>query len=73
VKSLHLISYILLIIGGLNWLLVGAIAWDIGAIFGGQTAFISRLIYVLVGLAALYEMFTHKKNCKVCGGSAANL
>lgn len=43
----------LLIIGGLNWLLVGLFGWDIGELFGGQTAIISRIVYVLVGLSAL--------------------
>jgi hypothetical protein len=49
------IAMILLIIGGLNWLLVGLFGWDVGMLFGGMSAIISRLIYVLVGLAALYE------------------
>jgi len=43
----------LLVIGGLNWLLVGLFGWDIGELFGGQTALISRIVYVLVGLSAL--------------------
>ena len=65
-KALHMIAYILLFIGGLNWLLVGAIGWDVGVLFGGQAAIISRVIYVLVGLSALYAMFTHKHDCKTC-------
>jgi hypothetical protein len=64
--KLHKLAFILLVIGGLNWLLVGLFAWDIGVIFGGQMAVISRIIYILVGLSALYEIFTHKKNCKAC-------
>lgn len=66
-KGLHMLSFILLVVGGLNWLLVGLFGWDVGEIFGGQGAAISRLIYVLVGLAAIYEAATHKGNCKVCG------
>ena len=46
--NLHKITYILLIIGGLNWLLVGLIGWDVGQLFGGMAAPISRIIYVLV-------------------------
>lgn len=46
----------LLIIGGLNWLLVGLLGWDIGELFGGQTAIVSRVIYVLVGLSALVAL-----------------
>lgn len=62
----HIIAFILLIIGGLNWLLVGVFGWDIGSFFGGMEAGISRVIYVLVGLAAIYEVIMHKGTCKVC-------
>jgi uncharacterized protein len=43
----------LLIVGGLNWLLVGLLNWDIGQIFGGQDQVISRIIYILVGISAI--------------------
>ena len=69
-KSLHMVAFILLVIGGLNWLLVGVAGWDIGELFGGQGEVISRAIYVLVGLAAIYEVATHKANCRVCGVSS---
>jgi len=69
-KSLHMVAFILLVIGGLNWLLVGVAGWDIGELFGGQGEVISRVIYVLVGLAAIYEVATHKANCRVCGVSS---
>lgn len=46
----------LLIIGGLNWLLVGLLGWDVGEVFGGQGALISRVVYVLVGLSALVSL-----------------
>lgn len=67
---LHYISFALIIIGGLNWLLIGVFDWDIGSIFGGQDALISRIIYILVGLAAVYEVATHKSRCKACGTEA---
>lgn len=51
----------LLIIGGLNWLLVGIFKWDVGSLFGGMDALISRVIYVLVGLAAVYKLFNVSK------------
>jgi uncharacterized membrane protein YuzA (DUF378 family) len=63
---MHKLAYILLIIGGLNWLLVGIIGWDVGMLFGGMTAVVSRIIYVLVGLSAIYEIFSHKNSCKTC-------
>ena len=66
-KNLHMVTFILLIVGGLNWLLVGLFQWDIGMLFGGMGETISRVIYVLVGLSAVYEIATHKANCKQCG------
>ncbi|MBU1202899.1 DUF378 domain-containing protein [Patescibacteria group bacterium] len=65
-KALHMLAFLLLVVGGLNWLLVGILGWDVGQLFGGQEAMVSRIIYVLVGLAALWEIFTHKANCKMC-------
>ena len=67
---MHKFTYVLVIVGALNWLLVGLLGWDVGALFGGQTAWISRIIYILVGLSGLYEMFTHKSKCKDCEAPA---
>jgi uncharacterized membrane protein YuzA (DUF378 family) len=57
--SLKGITFLLLVIGGLNWLLVGLFSWDIGAIFGGMQSIISRIIYILVGLSAIYHLATN--------------
>jgi uncharacterized protein len=55
-KSVNLITLILTIVGGLNWGLVGAANFDlVAAIFGAGSA-PSRLVYVLVGLSALYQI-----------------
>ncbi len=49
------LSLILMIIGALNWLLIGLFRYDLVAnMFGGQAAPFSRIIYSLVGLAGLY-------------------
>lgn len=66
-KGLHTVAFTLLLVGGVNWLLVGVFGWDIGQLFGGQGAAVSRVIYVLVGLSAIVEVVTHKKNCRMCG------
>lgn len=63
-KDLGLITFILLIVGGLNWLLVGLFGFDVGSIFGGQGALVSRIIYILVGVSAIYSissLFSCKK------------
>ncbi len=53
---LYTISLILVIIGGINWFLVSLFGWEIGQIFGGQGAVASRIIYFLVGLAAIHQL-----------------
>ena len=49
------IALILAVVGGLNWGLVGLFGFDLVAwIFGGQTAFLSRIVYGLVFIAGLW-------------------
>lgn len=56
-KALNLITLLLIIIGGINWLLVGAFQFDLVAtLFGGQDGAIARIVYVLVGLSAIYQL-----------------
>ena len=51
------ISLILVIIGALNWLLIGLFQFDAVAwICGGQTAVLSRIIYSIVGIAGLWSI-----------------
>ena len=63
-KYLNIIAMALLIIGGLNWLLVGAFEFDlVAAIFGGEVgprSGLSRIIYIIVGLAAIYGIYLFK-------------
>ncbi len=59
-----MITFILLIVGGLNWLLE---AFNWGLSTWGISMGVLRVIYVLVGISALIELFSHKKCCKMCG------
>lgn len=64
-KVIHIVSVLLLIVGGLNWLLVAFGYNAVDMVFGvGST--ISAIVYFLVGLSAILEIFTHKKNCRMC-------
>lgn len=67
-KWVHMVTFLLVIVGGLNWLLLAVTGWEIGQIFGGMDATISKIIYILVGLSAIYLVVTHKKDCKTCEG-----
>ena len=66
-KGLHIVSWILLVIGGLNWLLVGLGVGDVVAYLGSTLA---TIVYILVGLSAIVELFGHKKSCMACRSSA---
>ncbi len=54
-KVLDVIVTVLLVIGGLNWGLVGFFNFNLISMLFGEASAISRLIYALVGLGALYE------------------
>ncbi|EOH92267.1 hypothetical protein UAW_03252 [Enterococcus haemoperoxidus ATCC BAA-382] len=54
-KALDSVALALLIVGGLNWLLVGLFEFDLVAtIAGGSTTIFAKIIYVIVGLCAIY-------------------
>ena len=63
-KAVHVIAFILLVIGGLNWGLVGVGAGDIVTRLLGEG--VAQIVFVIVGLAAIIEVVTHKKCCNVC-------
>jgi len=63
-KWLHIVTWVLLVIGGLNWGLE-VFGWGISNFL---SLGLSKFIYALVGISALVEIFNHKKNCKCCEG-----
>jgi uncharacterized membrane protein YuzA (DUF378 family) len=75
-KALHAIAFILAVIGGINLGLVGIGNWAGGdwnilhMILGGA-AWLESLVYVLIGLSAIYLVFTHKATCMNCSSSSS--
>lgn len=56
-KAINILTLVLLIVGGINWGLVGVAQFDlVAAIFGGQDALLARVVYTLVGLSALWQI-----------------
>ncbi len=51
------LAFILLVIGGLNWGLVGALDWNLVSVLLGDMTAAARVVYVLVGLSALFVAF----------------
>ncbi|HSG98687.1 MAG TPA: DUF378 domain-containing protein [candidate division Zixibacteria bacterium] len=54
-KSLDTLVAILLVVGGLNWGLVGLFNFDLVASLFGEMSAVSRIVYALVGLSAVYQ------------------
>jgi len=54
-STLDRIALVLVIIGAINWGLVGLFQFDlVAALFGGQSSMLARIVYVIVGIAGLY-------------------
>jgi hypothetical protein len=68
-KAINIIAIILVIVGALNWGLVGLFGFNlVSAIFGAMTV-LSRLIYILVGIAGVYVAVASRSMLSI-GGSA---
>jgi uncharacterized membrane protein YuzA (DUF378 family) len=53
-KAVNVIALILVIVGALNWGLVGLLSFDLVAAIFGAMSVLSRIVYILVGIAAVY-------------------
>ncbi|HET9460097.1 MAG TPA: DUF378 domain-containing protein [Sphingomicrobium sp.] len=55
-RAIHVVTLILLIVGGLNWGLVGLLEVDLVAALFGDMSMLGRIVYVLVGLSAVWQI-----------------
>ncbi len=55
-KAVNAVALLLIIIGGLNWGLVGAFEFNLVDALFGEGSVLARIVYILVGLAALYKL-----------------
>lgn len=70
-KAIHIIGFILLAIGGLNWGLIGlggfmGSDWNVVHMILGSWPQVEWIVYILVGLSALWLLVMHKKECRTC-------
>lgn len=72
-KTATWIALILLVVGGVNWLLVGAFNFDLVAALFGDMSPLSRIVYIVVGLAALYVLFMSAKLTRSIDSSPATV
>jgi uncharacterized membrane protein YuzA (DUF378 family) len=59
--ALKTLTLVLLLVGGLNWGLVGIFDFDLVAVILGDGTLLSRLVYSLVGLSAVYQLYSSGK------------
>mgnify|MGYP001570024941 CR=1 FL=1 len=64
-KYVHMIAFVLLVIGGLNWGLT-ALGYNVVYMILGSWPMVEQAVYILVGLSAVYLAITHGKDCKMC-------
>lgn len=64
-KGLHVVSLVLVIVGALNWGLVGLFDFNLVAAIFGQETWLTNLVYVLVGVAGLVVAVTDPWNVRV--------
>lgn len=55
-RVVNTITLVLLIVGGLNWGLVGLFGFDLVAAIFGEMSLLSRIVYVIVGLSAAWQL-----------------
>ena len=60
-NTIRIISYVLVIIGALNWGLIGLFSFDLVSAIFGDMSLITRVVYTLVGLSAIVSLLTQFK------------
>ena len=64
---LHIVAFSLAMVGALNWRLVGLLNLDLVVALLGSWPGLVKLVYILVGVSAVYVFAGHKDDCKICG------
>ena len=72
-KGLHMVAWILVMVGAVNWGLMGlggfmGANWNVVGMLLGSWPQVEWIVYILVGLSGVYEIVSHKGRCKECSG-----
>ena len=65
-KELHMLTFALVVVGALNWGLVGLLDFNLVSVLFGGIPTLERLVYILVGVSAVAEITMHTGGCKWC-------
>ena len=73
-KILHMVAFLLVIVGAINWGIVGIGGFanfdgNVVKMLLGSFPMVEWLVYILVGLSALWLLVSHKKDCRLCTGT----
>lgn len=66
-KSLHVVTVLLTVVGAINWGLVGLFDYNLVRGLLGAGSMLEKVVYVAVGASAVYLVVQHKADCKMCG------
>lgn len=67
-KMIHMAAFALVIVGALNWGLIGLFDFNLVNMIFGSMGGVENLVYILVGVSAVYMAYEHPKTCSVCKG-----
>lgn len=67
-----MLAFILVIVGGLNWGLT-ALGFNVVNMIFGAWPVVEQIVYILVGLSAVYLAITHKDDCKMCMSGSGSM
>lgn len=76
-KVLHMVAFVLAMVGALNWGLIGLgwllgnADWNVVSMIFGASMLLEALVYVLVGLSAVWLLLSHRKDCRWCATGPA--
>lgn len=65
-KTVHILSFILVVVGAINWGLVGLFNMNLVVAILGGSPMLVELTYIVVGAAGVYLLLTHNGDCKTC-------
>lgn len=61
-----MVTYLLVIVGAVNWGLVGLLDFNLVNMIFGSWPMVEQVVYILVGVSAVYDFVEHMKYCKLC-------
>ena len=70
-RTIDFVAVLLLVVGGLNWGLVGLFGFDLVAALFGDMTVLARVVYALVGVAAAYRLFAWRGAARTTAASTA--